>query len=162
MLLQSLHNCYWLCITHKRLHSITYPIIPLLLFFQITFSFSLLCLILCVCSVVSDSLQPHDCNTPGSSVHGIFLRQEYWSGLPFLPPGDLTDPGMEAVFPTCPALAAGFFTTSAAWKAQYLILQWICKCFTQSLREDCGWGAGTFQATVSKRWHAMQSRPALA
>ena len=66
---------------------------------------------------------PMDCNTPGSSVHGIFLRQEYWSGLPFLPPGDLPDPGMEAVFPTCPALAAGFFTTSAAWKAQYLILQ---------------------------------------
>ena len=53
----------------------------------------------------------------------FFLRQEYWSGLPFLPPGDLPDPGMEAMFPTCPALAAEFFTTSAAWKAQYLILQ---------------------------------------
>ena len=24
-----------------------------------------------------------------------FLRQEYWSGLPCLPPGDLPDPGME-------------------------------------------------------------------
>ena len=24
-----------------------------------------------------------------------FPRQEYWSGLPCLPPGDLTDPGIE-------------------------------------------------------------------
>jgi len=24
-----------------------------------------------------------------------FSRQEYWSGLPFLPPGDLLDPGIQ-------------------------------------------------------------------
>ena len=24
-----------------------------------------------------------------------FPRQEYWSGLPFLPPGDLPDPGID-------------------------------------------------------------------
>uniref|UniRef100_A0AAA9T5Z9 Alanine--glyoxylate aminotransferase 2, mitochondrial n=1 Tax=Bos taurus TaxID=9913 RepID=A0AAA9T5Z9_BOVIN len=30
---------------------------------------------------------------PGSSVHGI-SQQEYWSGLPCLPPGDLPDPGI--------------------------------------------------------------------
>ena len=24
-----------------------------------------------------------------------FSRQEFWSGLPFLPPGDLPDPGIE-------------------------------------------------------------------
>ena len=35
-----------------------------------------------------------------------FLRQEYWSGLPFPPPGDLPDPGIESV---SPALAGGFF-----------------------------------------------------
>ena len=38
--------------------------------------------------------------TVGSSVHG-FPRQEYWSGLPFPPPGDLPNPGME---PASPAL----------------------------------------------------------
>ena len=32
--------------------------------------------------------------TPGFSVHEI-LQQEYWSGLPFLSPGDLPDPGIE-------------------------------------------------------------------
>ena len=25
-----------------------------------------------------------------------FLRQEYWNGLPFLPPGDLPNPGIES------------------------------------------------------------------
>ena len=43
---------------------------------------------------------PLDCSPPGSSVHG-FSRQEYWSGLPFPPPGDLPDPGIE---PESPAL----------------------------------------------------------
>ena len=33
-----------------------------------------------------------------------FSRQEYWSGLPCPPPGDLPDPGIERV---PPALAAG-------------------------------------------------------
>ena len=37
-----------------------------------------------------------------------FFRQEYWSGLPFPPPGNLPNPGIEPVSPT---LAGGFFTT---------------------------------------------------
>ena len=32
-----------------------------------------------------------------------FFRQEYWSGLPFPPPGDLSDPGIE---PASPAMQA--------------------------------------------------------
>ena len=32
-----------------------------------------------------------------------FPRQEYWNGLPFLSPGDLPDPGIEAVSPACQA-----------------------------------------------------------
>ena len=35
-----------------------------------------------------------------------FSKQEYWSGLPFPPPGDLPDPGIE---PVSPALAGRFF-----------------------------------------------------
>ena len=38
---------------------------------------------------------------------GVFM-QEYWSGLPFLSPGDLADPGIE---PASPAVAGGVFTT---------------------------------------------------
>ena len=38
-------------------------------------------------------------------------RQEYGSGLPFFPPGDLRDPGTEPMSPASPVLAGGFFTT---------------------------------------------------
>ena len=37
-----------------------------------------------------------------------FSRQEYWSGLPFPPPGDLPNPGTEPMSPASPALAGGF------------------------------------------------------
>ena len=37
-------------------------------------------------------------------------RQEYWSGLPFPPPEDLPNPGIERTSPASPALAGGFFT----------------------------------------------------
>ena len=46
-----------------------------------------------------------------------FSRQQYWSGLPFPSPGDLPDPGIEPTFLKSPALACGFFTTSATWEA---------------------------------------------
>ena len=35
-----------------------------------------------------------------------FSRQEYWSGLPFSPPGDLPDLGLELSSPVSPALKA--------------------------------------------------------
>ena len=40
-------------------------------------------------------------------------RQEYWSGLLLPTSGDLSDPGMEPEYLISPALASGFFTTSA-------------------------------------------------
>ena len=40
-----------------------------------------------------------------------FSRQEYWSGLPDPPPGDLPDPGIEPESPAPPAPAGGFFIT---------------------------------------------------
>ena len=46
-----------------------------------------------------------------------FSRQEYWSGLPCSSAGDLSNLGIEPVSLTCPALAGGFFTTSATWEA---------------------------------------------
>ena len=46
-----------------------------------------------------------DCRPPGSSVHRILqARQEYWSGLPFPPPGNLPDPGLKPGSPVSPAL----------------------------------------------------------
>ena len=40
-----------------------------------------------------------------------FPWQEYWSGLPFPSPGNLSDPGIK---PTSPVLAGGFFTAREA------------------------------------------------
>ena len=42
-----------------------------------------------------------------------FSRQEYWSGLPFPPSGDLHDVGIK---PISPALVAGFSTTEPPGK----------------------------------------------
>ena len=52
-----------------------------------------------------------------------FPRQEYWSGLSCPPPGDLPDPRVEPASLMSPALADGFFTTSATWEAQFLVLK---------------------------------------
>ena len=38
-----------------------------------------------------------------------FPRQEYWSGLPFPPPGDLPKPRIKPVSPEAPELQADFF-----------------------------------------------------
>ena len=54
--------------------------------------------------------------TPGTVAHHAplcmgFSRQEYWSGLPFPPLGDLPDSETEPVSLVAPALAGGFFIT---------------------------------------------------
>ena len=54
-----------------------------------------------------------------------FSRQEYWNGLPFPTPGDLPNPGMEAVSPASPALTDGFFTTGATREAQRVTVEGI-------------------------------------
>ena len=64
-------------------------------------------------SVVSNSFA-----TPWTVAHEAplsmgFSRQEHWSGLPFFPPGDLPDPGIE---PVCPALTGGFFMAESPGK----------------------------------------------
>ena len=59
------------------------------------------------CLVVTDSFA-----TPLSM---RFRRQEYWSGLPFLSPGDLLDPGIEPGFP---ALEADALTSEPPGKSR--------------------------------------------
>ena len=46
-----------------------------------------------------------------------FLRQEYWSGLSCPPPGDLSDPRIEAASLVSPILAGVFFTTAPPGKS---------------------------------------------
>ena len=73
----------------------------------------------CACSVAHSCLtvwDPMDCSLPGSSVHEILSRYEYWDGLPFLPPGDLPDPEVKSVSPEAPALDSRFLTTKPIGK----------------------------------------------
>ena len=63
------------------------------------------------CDVLSHS-DMFDSVTPWTVAHQAplsmeFSRQEYWSGLPCPPPGDLPDPGIK---PRFPALQVDFFT----------------------------------------------------
>ena len=42
--------------------------------------------------------------------------REYWNGLPFLPLGDLPDPGIELASPESSALTGRFFITDPPGK----------------------------------------------
>ena len=74
-----------------------------------------------------------------------FSSQEHWSGLPCPAPEDLPDPGIEPASLMSPALAGGFFATSATWEAQlwpptlwqfaHLEMAWVC-------RAGHSWGLG--------------------
>ena len=61
--------------------------------------------------------------TSGTGAHQVtlcmeFLRQEYWSRLPFPTPESLLDPGIE---PASPTLAGGFFTNAPHEKCALFI-----------------------------------------
>ena len=69
----------------------------------------------------------HSFATPWTVAHQVplcmgFLRQEYWSGLPFPFPGYLLDPGIK---PSSPALVGGFFTAEPLEKSskKYKVLK---------------------------------------
>ena len=70
---------------------------------------------LCVlsCSVMSDSFATSRTVARQAPLSMGFSRQEYWSGLPCPPPGDLPDPGDK----TCVSCIAGsfFITPSMTW-----------------------------------------------
>ena len=51
-----------------------------------------------------------------------FPRQEYWSGLPFLTPGNLPDPGIE---PESPTLQADSLLCESPGKVQLMVWQYL-------------------------------------
>ena len=73
----------------------------------------------CVCVCVSESLSHVQLfATPWTVAHRAplsmkFSRQEYWSGLPYPPPGDLPDPGTK---PRSPALQADSLPSKTSGK----------------------------------------------
>ena len=82
---------------------------------SISLNICLLCLLSCFSRVLLFvTLWTIACQVPLSME---FSRQDYWSGLPRPPPWDLSDPGIGPMSLSSPALAGGFFTTSAIWEA---------------------------------------------
>ena len=64
---------------------------------------SILRVIVFCCLVMSNSVMLWNVAYQ-ASLSMRFSRQEYWSGLPFLPPGDLPNPGIKLTSPASPAL----------------------------------------------------------
>ena len=78
--------------------------------------------IISVCSVTKlcPTLCDHmDCSRQ-APLSMEFSRQEYWSGLPFPPPGDLPDPGIKPMSPASLELAGGFFTSELTGKPEII------------------------------------------
>ena len=98
------------------------------------------CVCVCAC-MLSRFSHVWLCVTPWTVAHQAplsmgFSRQEYWSGLPCPSLGDLHDPGMEHASLVSPALADGFFTTSAMWEAQACVRgQQLCTSWRHRARQ---------------------------
>ena len=73
---------------------------------------------ICVCVHAHSYLtlyHPVDGSLSGSIYMG-FLRQKYWSGLPFPSPGDLPNPGIKSTSLVSPALQADSLPTETPGK----------------------------------------------
>ena len=79
-----------------------------------------------------------------------FSRQGYWSGLPFPPPGDLSDPEIENSSLTSPALAGGFW--EAPFKSFSFCYRWLQVYEDSSNRVNpgyiCTWSRNFFMPSV--------------
>ena len=84
-----------------------------------------LCLTLC---------NPVDYSSPGS-LSMEFSQQECWNGLPFPPPGDLPDLGIEPVSLVSPELASRFFTTGELWQVRSPIISCFKIVYVEALWE---------------------------
>ena len=68
------------------------------------------------CSVLSDSFVTPWTVARQAPLSMGFPREEYWSRLPFPPPGDLPNPGIHLA---SPVLAGGFFITESPGKPNF-------------------------------------------
>ena len=79
----------------------------------------------CMCLLMSNPLWPHEAHQAPLSMG--FSRQEYWSGLPFPPPEDLPNPGIEPTSLAFSDLAGRFFTTESPVKpTAYTAHEFMC------------------------------------
>ena len=126
---------------------------PLLLLIQLFFY-----LIFMVCAKSLQSCLPpcntRDCVACQAPLSMGFSRQKYWNGLPRPAPGDIPNPGIKPMSLTSPALAGGFFTTSATWKAWSYVSVALCNPLDCSPPRSSV--PGVFQARILE-WVAISS-----
>ena len=85
------------------------------------------CVCVGACLVVSDSLRPHGLQPTRLLWPWDSPGKNTGSWLPFPPPGNLPDPGIEPISPMSPASTGKFFTTSTTGEALKMPLG-KCKC----------------------------------
>ena len=66
-----------------------------------------------------------------------FSRQEYWRGLPCLPPGDLPNPGIKPASLTSPTLEAGSLPLTITWAVPYSLALFQFSSLIQSCPTLC-------------------------
>ena len=76
-----------------------------------------------------------------------FSKQEYWSGLPFPPPGDLPHPGTKPTSPTSPVLTGMFFNTVPSRENSPGSRHWD----GVSLQRNCSLGNATGMSTCERK-----------
>ena len=77
-----------------------------------------MCVCMLSCSVIFNSFQPLWTATYQTPLSMGLSQKEYWNRLPFSPPGDPPDPGVEPTSPVTPTLAGRFFITEPHGKPQ--------------------------------------------
>ena len=89
-------------------------------------------------SVVSDSLRPHDCSLPGSSVHRIFqARMLEWA------PVSSSRGSSQTRDQTCVSFVSGILYHCATWEAPFIPRD------TKTARLNCGLRALTLPQLLS-------------
>ena len=73
-----------------------------------------------------------------------FPRQEYWSGFPFLPPGDFPDPGMELAISYVSCIGRWGFYQCITWEAHYYDKQYLWSV-------DCVWATMPNMYIISQK-----------
>ena len=101
----------------------------------------LLCLVTQSCPTLCD---PMDYSLPSSSVLGGFSRQDYWSGFPCPPPGDLSNPGIEPRSPSLqvdslPFEPAGKLKNTGVGSLSFLQGNFLSQESNQGLLLHCMW-----------------------
>ena len=109
---------------------------------------------------------PMDCSPPGPSVRGI-VQTKYWNGLPFPPPENLPNPGIELTSFVSPALPADSLPLSHRSTTGYKVEREDLKGVVgrgKAVGSESGWGVVGLEPRWSRGaavWSGKRMTPLL-